>query len=237
MLDVSILNEEQEQANIIFDTLAFIHNETFYPTSQMDKRQLLWMRTAVNAIVDIINNHLAHPFTKDGQKAGEEFLKQSFNLIRNLSETPQKLVNFLRTIIGFVNNFPLGSLLISLILEEVQRTGELLLQSFYSAASPGLTFGVFRVYVKLLHSLLPNFGLTASLVIGVGNPEKDKLVIPKVSLAEIRRFSSYLDSWTTFVDCLLLGFSQVSKEFSSDLRQVKKLISDIKQRIFLTKNG
>ena len=146
-----------------------------------------------------------------------------------------KLITFVKVIFGFVNNFSAGIILVSVTLEEVQRTGELLLQTVYNTSSPGPVLDNFRVYIKLLHALLPNLGLTASLVIGVGNAGKDMLVIPKVSLGEIRRFSHYLDNWASMVDIILLGFSQVSKDASGELRQVKKLISDIKQKIFLKK--
>ena len=233
MLDVSFFKEEQEEANLIFDILAFIHNEAIYPTSQVDKSLLLWMRTAVNTIVDMLNQHVDHPFVKDSHKACEDFLKQSFNLIKPANT--RTLTNFVRIVIGFANNFSLGLILISLILEEVHRIGELLLQSFYNRTRPGLIYENFRIYIRLLLSILPGFGLTASSVIGVGNPGKDILVIPKVSLAEIRRFSQYLDNWATLVDPVLLGFSQVSKDASVDLRQVKKFISDIKQKIFMKK--
>ena len=240
MLDLSFLNEDQEQANIIFDVLSFIHTETFYPSSEVDKAQLLWMRTAVNTIVEIINEYLDHPFTKDSKKACEEFLKQSFNNIRSL--TSMKLVNFLRVIVGLGRNFSLGIILVTLILEEVQRTGELLLNEFYqgrqgttTTTSPSTTNHTFRVYLALLHSLLPDFGLVASSAIGVGNPEKDKLAVPKVSLGEIRKFSLFLDNWASVVDMVLLGFSQVNKEAAGDLRQVKKLICDLKQKIFVKK--
>ena len=232
-MDVSFFNDEKEQANLIFDVLAFIHNETFYPASQVDKNQLLWMRTGVNAIVEILNHYVDHPFIKDAQKACEEFLKQSFELIR--PSTTMKLINFVKVIFGFINNFSAGIILVSVTLEEVQRTGELLLQTVYNSSSPGQTLDNFRVYIKVLHTILPNLGLTASLVIGVGNAGKDMLVIPKVSLGEIRRFSHYLDNWASMVDIILLGFSQVSKETSVELRQVKKLISDIKQKIFSKK--
>ena len=238
MLDVSFFNEDQDQANIIFDVLSFIHNETFYPSSELDKAHLLWMRTAVNTIVEIINEYLDHPFTKDGKKACEEFLKQSFNHIR--STTSMKLVNFLRVIVGLGRNFSLGIILVTLILEEVQRTGELLLNEFYqgrqgTVSSPSNINHTFRVYLVLLQSLLPDFGLVASSAIGVGNPEKDKLAVPKVSLGEIRKFSLFLDNWASVVDMVLLGFSQVNKEAAGDLRQVKKLICDLKQKIFVKK--
>ena len=233
MLDVSFFKEEEEEANFIFDILAFIHNETFNPTSQLDRSLLLWMRTAVNDIVELLNTHVDHPFVKNSHKACEDFLKQSFNLIK--PATSMKLVNFVRIVFGFANNFKLGLVLISLILEEVHRTGELLLQSCYNHTGPGLIYQNFRVYIRFLHAILPGFGLTASLVIGVGNPGKDLLVIPQVSLAEIRMFSQYLDNWASLVDPLLLGFSQVSKEASGDLRQVKKFLSDIKQKIFMKK--
>ena len=238
MLDVSFFNEDQDQANIIFDVLSFIHNETFYPSSELDKAHLLWMRTAVNTIVEIINEYLDHPFTKDSKKACEEFLKQSFNHIR--STTSMKLVNFLRVIVGLGRNFSLGIILVTLILEEVQRTGELLLNEFYqgrqgTVTSPSNINHTFRVYLVLLQSLLPDFGLVASSAIGVGNPEKDKLAVPKVSLGEIRKFSLFLDNWASVVDMVLLGFSQVNKEAAGDLRQVKKLICDLKQKIFVKK--
>ena len=238
MLDVSFFNEDQDQANIIFDVLSFIHNETFYPSSELDKAHLLWMRTAVNTIVEIINEYLDHPFTKDSKKACEEFLKQSFNHIR--STTSMKLVNFLRVIVGLGRNFSLGIILVTLILEEVQRTGELLLNEFYqgrqgTVSSPSNINHTFRVYLVLLQSLLPDFGLVASSAIGVGNPEKDKLAVPKVSLGEIRKFSLFLDNWASVVDMVLLGFSQVNKEAAGDLRQVKKLICDLKQKIFVKK--
>ena len=239
MLDVSFISEDQEQANIIFDVLSFIHNETFYPSSELDKAHLLWMRTAVNTIVEIINEYLDHPFTKDSKKACEEFLKQSFTHIR--SATSLKLVNFLRVIVGLGRNFSLGITLVTLLLEEVQRTGELLLNEFYQGrqdtvtTSPSDINHTFRVYLVLLHSLLPDFGLVASFAIGVGNPEKDKLAVPKVSLGEIRMFSLFLDNWASVVDMVLLGFSQVNKEAAGDLRQVKKLICDLKQKIFVKK--
>ena len=235
MLDVSFFTEDQEQANIIFDILSFISSEIFYPSSQLDKKLLLWMRTAVNAIVEVINQYVVHPFLDDGQRASEEFLKHCFNHIRVSSPTSFNLLNFLRVIIGFAKNFSLGIILISLILEEVQRNGELLINSCYSHINPGQITDNFRVYIRLLHSLLPDFGLVASSVIGVGNADKDKVVIPKVTLGEIRRFSCFLDNWAFVVDAVILGFSQVSKDTSDDLRQVKKLISNIKQKIFLKK--
>lgn len=230
MLDVSFFTEELEQANLVFDVLSFIHEETFHPSSQLDKSQLLWMRTAVNAIVDILNEYVNHSFTKDSQKACEDFLKQSFDHLGSASS--MKLVNFFRVIIGFANNFSLGIVLVTLLLEEVRRTGEWILQGFYHRTSAREINETFQVYTNLLNTLLPNFTLVATSVVGVGSGVKDKLVIPKVSLGEIRRFSLYLDNWEILVDCVLLGFSQVSKEASTDLRQVKKKISDIKKKIF-----
>ena len=44
-----------------------------------------------------------------------------------------------------------------------------------------------------------------------------------------------LNNWAKVIDISLIGFCDVSKNASADLLQVKKLISDIKQKIFLKK--
>ena len=236
ILDVSFLTEDQDQANIIPDILNFIHNETFATSSEVDRKLLLWMRTAVKAIVELINEYVDHPFVKDGQKACEDFLRQAFDLIgKSKLVNTMELINFLRVIVSFGNHFSVGIILISMILEQLHRTGELLIQSFHAHSMSAPFNDIFRVYIRFLCSLLPDFGHTASVVIGVGNAEKDKLVIPKVKLAEIRRFSHYLDNWAKLIDISLIGFCKVSKDASADLLQVKKLISDIKQKIFLKK--
>ena len=54
-LDVSFLMENQDQANIIPDILTFIHNETFATSSEVDRKVLLWRRTAVEVIVELMN--------------------------------------------------------------------------------------------------------------------------------------------------------------------------------------
>ena len=56
ILDVSFLTEDQDQANIIPDILNFIHNETFATSSEVDRKVLLWRRTAVEVLeLELVN--------------------------------------------------------------------------------------------------------------------------------------------------------------------------------------
>ena len=229
VLDVDVLKTDNENDNIVYLILSYVNNCLFdSEIPSMNDGHLKWIHEGVTAVVEIVNESLAHPFIVDALEISRNFVR---NLLENLCSTNQEAqLNTSKIIKMFGTHNTFGKFMITFLLEKFLETGDLLRESEQFKFDDDSILVNFHVYRQILLEMWPGYAETICDGGGVGvatssRKRKEKVTKPRLSLSETVSLVNELERWTEMLSESTRGLSILQPDFYLSVQTVIKFLT------------